>query len=87
MAAQALLDEVLREVVGDGDQGGVVEESDEAGHAEEGATRDGDTVGVQGLEGGAPHLTEVDLVGHGRTPQIPAARWPIDSLSALILPR
>lgn len=69
--AQSLLDEVLREVVGNGDQGGVVEEADEAGHAEEGTSGDGNAVGIEGVEGGSPDLTEVDLAsGHGRTPQL-----------------
>ena len=66
---KALLHEVLGEVVRDGDECGVVEESDEPGHAQEGPSSDRDAVGIEGVEGGPPHLTEVDLgFGHGRTP-------------------
>ena len=84
---QPLLDEVLGEVVGNGDEGRVVEEADEASEAEEGPACYRDTVGVERFQGGAPHLAEVDVaLGHVRTPSSRGS-WPFGSIVSYIPPR
>lgn len=52
--AQFGLDELLGEVVGDRDQGGLVEQSDQPGQVQEGTLGGGDAIGVEHLEGRPP---------------------------------
>ena len=59
--AQPRLDDVLGEVVRNGDQGRLVEQPHESGQGEEGALLDGDPVGIERIEGGAPDLVHPDI--------------------------